>query len=99
MLVVNHAPQIEILKRSSLCITHAGLNTVLESLSSGVPILALPTNDQPGVAARIAKKEVGVVISPDQATTENFVTAIKRVLGDSTFWDKRSESSESNPQR
>ena len=100
MLVVNHAPQIEILKRSSLCITHAGLNTVLESLSSGVPLVALPiTNDQPGVAARIAKKEVGVVISPDQGTTENFVTAIKRVLGDSTFWDKRSESSESNPQR
>jgi zeaxanthin glucosyltransferase len=88
VLVVNHAPQIEILKRSSLCITHAGLNTVLESLSSGVPMLALPiTNDQPGVAARIANKNVGVVISPDQATPENFVTAIKRVLGDSTFWD------------
>jgi zeaxanthin glucosyltransferase len=88
VLVVNHAPQIEILKRSSLCITHAGLNTVLESLSSGVPMVALPiTNDQPGVAARIAKKNVGVVISPDQATPENFVTAIKRVLGDSTYWD------------
>jgi zeaxanthin glucosyltransferase len=88
VLVVNHAPQIEILKRSSLCITHAGLNTVLESLSSGVPMLALPiTNDQPGVAARIANKKVGTVISPDQATPENFVAAIKRVLGDSTFWD------------
>jgi len=88
VLVVNQAPQIEILKRSSLCITHAGLNTVLESLSSGVPMLALPiTNDQPGVAARIANKKVGVVISPDQATPENFVTAIKQVLGDSTFWD------------
>jgi MGT family glycosyltransferase len=88
VLVVSQAPQIEILKRSSLCITHGGLNTVLESLSSGVPMIALPiTNDQPGVAARIANKRVGVVISPDQATPENFVTAIKRVLGDSTFWD------------
>jgi MGT family glycosyltransferase len=88
VLVVNHAPQIEILKRSSLCITHAGLNTVLESLSNGVPMLALPiTNDQPGVAARIATKKVGVVIPPDQATPENFVTAIKQVLGDSAFWD------------
>jgi zeaxanthin glucosyltransferase len=88
VLAVNHAPQIEILKRSSLCITHAGLNTVLESLSSGVPMIALPiTNDQPGVAARIANKKVGVVISPDQASPENFVTTIKRVLGDSTFWD------------
>src|SRR5262249_9249335 len=88
VMVVSYAPQIEILKRSSLCITHAGLNTALESLASGVPMLAVPiTNDQPGVAARIANKEVGVVISPDQASPGNFVEAIKRVLEDSTFRD------------
>jgi zeaxanthin glucosyltransferase len=88
VVVVSHAPQIEILRRSSLSITHAGLNTVLESLSSGVPMLALPiTNDQPGVAARIANKEVGVVIPPDQASPANFVAAIKQVLGDSTIRD------------
>jgi MGT family glycosyltransferase len=88
VLVVSHAPQIDVLKRSSLCITHAGLNTVLESLSSGVPMLALPiTNDQPGVAARIADKKVGVVMAPDQASPGNFVASIKRVLEDSTFRD------------
>jgi MGT family glycosyltransferase len=85
VMVVNYAPQIEVLKRSALCITHAGLNTVLESLSSGVPMIALPiTNDQPGVAARIANKNVGVVISPEQASPANFAAAIKQVLGDST---------------
>jgi len=85
VVVVSHAPQIEILKRSSLCITHAGLNTALESLSSGVPMLALPiTNDQPGVAARIANKKVGIVMPSDQASPGNFLAAIKRVLGDST---------------
>jgi MGT family glycosyltransferase len=88
VMVVSYAPQIDILKRSSLCITHAGLNTALESLSSGVPMIAIPvTNDQPGVAARIADKKVGVVMSPDQASPANFVAAIKRVLGDSTFRD------------
>jgi zeaxanthin glucosyltransferase len=51
-------------------------------------MVALPiTNDQPGVAARIANKKVGVVISPHQASPANFVTAIKRVLGDPTFRD------------
>ena len=86
VIVVSHAPQIEILRRSSLCITHAGLNTVLESLSSGVPMVALPiTNDQPGVAARIANKKVGVVISPKHASPGNFAAAFDRVLGDSTF--------------
>ena len=88
VMVVSYAPQIEVLERSTLCITHAGLNTVLESLSNGVPILALPiTNDQPGVAARIANKNVGVVVSADQASPEYFVAAIKRVLGDSTIRD------------
>jgi len=88
VMVVSHAPQIEVLKRSSLCITHAGLNTVLESLASGIPMLAVPiTNDQPGVAARIAEKKVGVVLSPEQASPRNFVAAINQVLGDSTFRD------------
>jgi zeaxanthin glucosyltransferase len=88
VMVVSYAPQIEVLKRSSLCITHAGLNTSLESLSSGVPMIALPiTNDQPGVAARIANKKVGVIMSPNHVSPANFVAAIKRVLGDSTYRD------------
>jgi len=51
-------------------------------------MLAVPiTNDQPGVAARIADKKVGVVISPDQASSGTFSAAINQVLGDSTFWE------------
>jgi UDP:flavonoid glycosyltransferase YjiC (YdhE family) len=51
-------------------------------------MVALPiTNDQPGVAARIANKKVGVAISPHQASPGNFVTAIKQVLGEPTFRD------------
>src|SRR5499427_9518234 len=88
LVVVRHAPQIEILRRSALCITHAGLNTALESLASGVPMLAVPiTNDQPGVAARIAAKKVGVVLSPDHASPRNVVAGIHQVLGDATLRD------------
>ena len=88
VMVVKYVPQIDVLKRSALCITHAGLNTALESLSTGVPMIALPiTNDQPGVAARIADKKLGVIMSPHEASPENVAAAIKRVLGDSTFRD------------
>jgi zeaxanthin glucosyltransferase len=56
VIIVNQAPQLELLKRASVCITHAGLNTVLESLAQGVPQLAIPvTFEQPGIAARIAR--------------------------------------------
>ena len=48
-IVVNNAPQLELLKKASVCITHGGFNTVLEALTQGVPQIAIPvTNDQPG---------------------------------------------------
>ena len=37
-IVVRVAPQLELLKRAALCITHAGLNTALEALAQGVPV-------------------------------------------------------------
>ena len=49
VIVVRAAPQIELLKRATLCITHAGLNTALECLGQGVPMVAIPIGyDQPG---------------------------------------------------
>ena len=35
-------PQIEILKRASLFITHAGMNSVNEAIFYGVPVICLP---------------------------------------------------------
>lgn len=59
-IIVAHAPQLELLQKAALCITHAGQNTVLESLAKGVPVVAIPVaNDQPGVAARIAFTKTG----------------------------------------
>ena len=80
-IVVNRAPQIELLKRSALCITHAGLNTVLESLTQGVPMVAIPvTNDQPGVAARIAYTKSGAYVSIQEMTASRLSALIDEVL-------------------
>ena len=68
-IVVRSAPQIELLKLAALCITHAGLNTVLESLAQGVPMVAIPIGyDQPGVAARIAHHGVGEFMEVEDLT-------------------------------
>jgi UDP-glucoronosyl and UDP-glucosyl transferase len=74
-IIVKQAPQLELLKQTTVCITHAGLNTVLESLAQGVPQVATPVAfDQPGVAARIADKQTGVVISLEKLTAERLST-------------------------
>lgn len=80
-LVVKYAPQLELLQKASLNITHAGLNTTLESLSYGVPMVAIPiTDDQPGVAARIAWTGVGECITLNRLNVNRLRKAIERVL-------------------
>jgi zeaxanthin glucosyltransferase len=87
-IIVKRAPQLELLKQSSICITHAGLNTVLESLAQGVPQVAIPvTYDQPGVAARIADKRTGVVTSLDKLTADHLATLLNEVLNNSSYRD------------
>jgi zeaxanthin glucosyltransferase len=87
-IIVKKAPQLELLKKASVCVTHAGLNTVLESLAQGVPQVAIPvTYDQPGVAARIANKRTGVVTSLDKLTADHLSTLLDIVLSDPIYRD------------
>ena len=86
-IIVKRAPQLELLKQTSVCITHAGLNTVLESLAQGVPQIAIPvTYDQPAVAARIADKQTGIVTSLE-FTADHLSTLLQEVLQNSTYRD------------
>ncbi len=85
-IVVAYAPQLEIIKRATLVITHAGLNTVLESLAAGVPMVALPqANDQPGVASRVAAAGAGLVVTSRKLNVARLREAVKRVLRDPKF--------------
>ena len=88
-IVVRSAPQIELLRLASLCITHAGLNTVLESLAHGVPMVAIPIGyDQPGAAARIAHHGTGEFIEVDELTTDRLMGLIEKVLQGRSYRDR-----------
>ena len=85
-IIVRRAPQLDLLKQASVCITHAGLNSVLESLAQGVPQVAIPVAyDQPGVAARIAHHRTGLVTSLDKLTADHLSRLLNEVLHNSPF--------------
>jgi zeaxanthin glucosyltransferase len=85
-IVVTNAPQVELLRRSALCITHAGLNTTLESLAQGVPMVAIPVlMDQPGVAARIANTKTGAYVPLQEMTAPRLSVIIDEVLSNPKY--------------
>jgi len=94
-LVVGYAPQLELLKRTTLTITHAGLNTTLESLSNGVPMVAIPiANDQPGVGARLAWAGAGNVVPLARLSVPKLRDAIAGVLKDDSYRNNASRLAE-----
>jgi len=85
-VVVHYAPQLEVIKRAAAVITHAGLNTTLESLAEGVPLVCLPLgNDQPGVAARVAAKGAGLVVPRRKLNVARLRSAVRAVLEESKY--------------
>ncbi|MCO5734756.1 glycosyltransferase [Rhizobium sp. SSA_523] len=87
--VTDFAPQRAVLERADLCITHGGMNTVMDALEFGTPLIALPIAfDQPGVAARVAHHRVGLRLSPHWLTAGRMKRAISTVLADPAYAER-----------
>jgi len=85
-VVAEYVPQLEILKRASLVITHAGPNTVFETLMEGKPMVAIPLAlDQPAIATRLARVGVAEVLPVMRLSAEMIRTAAVKVLADSSY--------------
>ena len=95
-IVVKNAPQVELLKRASLCITHAGCNTVLESLMYGVPQIAIPiAHDQPGIARRIVENGTGLYMALENLTAKGLATLIDEILSNGAYRESARKLQES----
>jgi UDP:flavonoid glycosyltransferase YjiC (YdhE family) len=82
-IVMGRMPQLQVLRRAALMITHAGFNSVQECARAGVPMVAFPLGfDQPGNSARVVHHGLGVRGDVWRATAEDIGRLIDAAAGD-----------------
>ncbi len=85
-LIVDYAPQLEVLSQAKIVITHGSLNTIIESLSFGVPLICIPQAlDQFGTAARVAKVGAGITLTPLAVSASSIRRAVMNIVSDPSY--------------
>lgn len=85
-IVVRDLPQLEVLKRADIVISHGGLNTALETLMNGKPMIVIPKRfDQPAVAARLEWHGVALVLPAKSCSLNKIREALSRILNEPRY--------------
>jgi zeaxanthin glucosyltransferase len=89
-IAMRWVPQIPVLEKARLMITHCGLGTVKECIFHGVPMLGFPIDkDQPDTALRIVHHGLGLsggVFSG--ASAGQIVTLVRQIEADPAFLER-----------
>jgi UDP:flavonoid glycosyltransferase YjiC (YdhE family) len=89
VLLLKHAPQLQILQRTSIFITHGGLNSIKEALYYGVPMVVFPCwVDQPMNANRIAYHGLGLTGDLRTVTVEQVGALIQKVAATNLYRER-----------
>ena len=83
ILVFDYVPQLKVLQNTRLFISHAGMNSVHESLYFGVPLLLLPqTEEQEFVARQVEAFGAGKVLRENDLEPEKLRGLVHTLLDD-----------------
>jgi UDP:flavonoid glycosyltransferase YjiC (YdhE family) len=86
VVIVSEAPQVELLKRASLMVSHGGVTGLKESAFMGVPMLLIPIHyDEFGNAARVVYHGLGARLQLEKVSAFELGRLIDRVLKDSSY--------------
>lgn len=85
-IVSDFVPQLEILERAALFITHGGMNSANEGLLYQVPLLVVPQRgDQYMVAGRVAELGAGLPLFTQEVTPTRLREMVAHILAEPRF--------------
>ena len=78
--------QLDVLRRTSVFVSHGGMNSVSESLHHGVPLVLVPQmGEQEIVARRVEDLGAGLCITKTEVTADVLRQSVRRVQSDERF--------------
>jgi MGT family glycosyltransferase len=84
-----HVPQLTVLSEADIFVTHGGLNSTMEALYYGVPLIVVPaTREQRLTARRIRDLGLGVMLERNELTDEVLRTTARDVVADRPMRDR-----------
>ena len=83
LAVASWAPQVRVLSHPATAafVSHCGWNSTLESVASGVPMVAWPLHSEQRTNAALLSENVGVALRPRAARAE-IAAAVREVMGE-----------------
>ena len=85
-IVRSWVPQLELLGRVDAVVSHAGHNTVCETLAHGLPLVVAPIkDDQPVVAQQVVDAGAGVRIRFGRPSAKKLRAAVMTILGEPEY--------------
>jgi zeaxanthin glucosyltransferase len=87
-LVYDWVPQEAVLAQADLVVCHGGINTVLEPIAAGLPMVVMPLAfEQPAIAARLGHAGVARVLSR-RCSTGTLAAAVAEIKDNPGFRDR-----------
>ena len=94
VMLFKNVPQLEVLTRVDVVISHGGNNTVNETLSTGKPLLVIPVGGEQGDnAARVEYLQVGLRADKKKSTPHEIRVMVRRLIEEPTFRHRAEELS------
>ncbi len=88
-LIAPYVPQLEVLPRTQVFVNHGGMNSVMESLYYGVPMVSIPQMVEQEIPAQcIAELRLGVMLEKDAVSVTTLREAVERVANEASFRER-----------
>jgi MGT family glycosyltransferase len=95
-LLSPYVPQLDILPRTSLFVTHAGTNSVMEGMYFGVPMVLIPQQPEQGMhAQRVVDLGLGVLLDKENVTASTLREAVDRVAHNAAYRERAQQMQQS----